>query len=450
MASSGDTSLNGQKTAKTTPHNSKRRLLAVAIAVAIVVAGTALVWNEYLRYWTIEDVAAAVAGNPAAPDFKQSLANKTVTVKGTVTNLTSHQTTLGVLFLVELDGFDMLHLVYWDSVPFDVGDRIKVDVSFEWSCYNEEQHVYSPQVDFPVIAYTLGMATYELAFSSMADVIWSARSENSEIEIEILWIPREVPLSTCNCTLRAGQHSWAIEYIDLMNPDGYGSVIYHADALSTLNSENGLVEYSDNDDDGNFSLGDMITVRGLERPDCSSGVMCYMVELGLDSLTRGIGGRDCLPIYLPLTEQGVYLPTLDSSHYAFLEVSEIGTGFRIDVLYTLGNVPWPSTSALLSYDLNLTDSTSSDWVHIVPFAESLDGGDESSWSSNPLTLGEMIWAVNVSDVNCDGVLGVGDYVLVWTDKPESIEDIDFLQFSLMYLPTSQEICRVPLINTSED
>jgi hypothetical protein len=450
VASSGEASIERQQTAKPKAFGSKRKLLTVSISAALVVAGTALVWDQYFRYWTIEDVAAAVSGSPTAPDFKRSLANKTVTVKGAVTNITSSPTTLGILHLVELDDFDGLHLVYWDHIPFAVGDRIRADVSFEWSCYNEEQHVYSPQADFPVIGHALGIATYQMAFSAIANVIWSAQSVDGDIEIEFLWMPFEVPLSDCNCTLRAGLQSWVMEYLDVMDPEGYGRVICQTEALSSLNIGNGLVEYFDNDGDGNFSIGDTVTLRDLECPDCSSGVMCYMVELGLDSLTNGIGGRDCLPIYLPLMEQGVYLPTLDSSHYAFLEVSEIGIGFRVDVLYTLGNVPWPSTSAILYCDLNLTDSVPSDWVKVLPFAESLDGGNESSWSSNPIMIGEMIWTVNVTDVDCDGILSVGDHVVIWTGQPQLMKDIDFLQFILMSLPTSQEIDKVSLIDSFED
>lgn len=440
---SGVGCLDSQGMTEPTTPASKRKFLAVAIAAVLIVSGTAFVWNQYFRYWTIEDIAAAVSGEVSAPDFKHSLANKTVTVKGTVTNITSDPTASGTLHRVELDDFDMLHLVYWDQVPFSVGERVKADVSFEWSCYNEEAHVYSPQLDFPVIFSVLPIATVLFACSTTCDLYWTVASEGDEISLAFDWVGEELPLGESNCSLQAGEHSFTQEYIDASRGWYYGTEIDRIDPISSGSGRSGLINYSDADGDGNLSAGDFITVKGLPRPDSESGVLCYMIRFGWDFPELADGAH--LGLYLPLTKRGILVPDYSAGNYVRLSEQRIDNGFRMDVDYSLNNTIWPDTGIRLAYDFNCSDYDFPDPLVLTSLAEGTDFGVNATWISGPLTMGTISWTIKIRDANSDGILNIGDCISLLTDQPDSIASIEYLQIHLTYEPNDTELDYITLI-----
>lgn len=447
MSSSGVASQVGQSAIDSSSANSKRRLLAVSIAVILVASGTVLVWNQYFRYWTIEDVGATVTGDVLTPDFKHSLANRTIIVKGTVTNITSWPwlvpTTLGTLYLVELDDFDLLHLVYWDQVPFNVGERVKVDVSFEWSCYNEEVHVYSPQLDFPVISSVLGIATATFQVSLVCDIYWTASYEDDNLTVSFDWVGDGFPLDESNCSLRAGQHSFSQEYIDVLRPWCYGTEMDMIDPISSERGETGLISYSDADGDSNLSSGDSITVSGLSQPESDSGIKCYMILLGWDY--DALVDDEPVGLYLPLTNRGLLLP--DSSYGNFVRLNDhrIEAGFRMDVEYSLNNTFWSDTGIRMWWDFNCSDHNLPDPLYVPSLADGVDFSVDSIWRSDAFNMGEISWILEVADANGDGMLNVGDSMSIFTDQEESIPSIEYLQLALMYEPNGSELDRVTLI-----
>ena len=341
-------------------------------------------------------------------------------------------------------------LVYWDEVDFEVGDRLVSEVSFEWSQFNSEAHVYSPQLDFPALWCAMSMETINFAQSPIWDIYWEPLLEDDTAIVMLEWVDEEVPLAGCNCSVRAGEFSWAAEYVDMLGDD-YGVELEWAESLSSVVDSGGNIDYDDADGDGNLSSGDSILVRGLSVPDCESGLLCYMLHLGLGAMTEGFGtGLYYLPMYLPLMSQGV-LRNLDGArYYVCLEAVDMPTGFRLEVEYSAYPHLWSDASAVLSADANCSDLEYTDYVWVDPFAEGLDTGSESTWSSGPVSLETMTWNVSVTDVEGDGTIGVGDYVLLESDESDVASVLEYLDFRLMYEPTDVSLTnQMELIDTSD-
>lgn len=428
----------------------RKKVFAVALVVILVASGAAFVWYEYLRYWTIEDVAEAVTGSVAAPSFKESLVNRTVDVKGTVTDMISYNTTLGRLILVELDDFEDLHVVYWDEVDFGIGDKVVSEVSFERSQFNAETHVYSPQLDFPALCTTMGMESVIYAHSHIRDFCWVPSLEDDTVTVRFEWVGDEVPLGECNCSVRAGVFSWAVEYVAILGGD-YGVEIEWADSLLSTIDSGGPIDYDDADGDGNLSTGDSLSLSGLDVPDCESGFLCYMLHIGLGPTSDEFGtGLYYLPMYLPVMKEGVLRNLDNARQYVCLDVTDMPDGFRLEVAYTAYPHLWSDTSAILYGDSNCSDTDYADTIRIDPFAEDLGTGSETTWYSGPLSMGDMTWTVNVTDVEGDGVIGVGDYVVLGSSESDVAGALEYLQFYLMYEPTDASLGNNVVLLDSSD
>lgn len=415
----------------------RRKLFVLVIAAVLIASGTFVVWNQFLRNWTMDDIAAAVTDNVTAPGFDHSLAGKTVTVKGTVTEIVSNVTTLGTIFFVELDDFVEIRLVYWDQVQFELGDRVKARVSFEWSCYNEESHVYSPQLTFPALGIALGMGTIFYNYSLIRDVFWTPSWKDGDATLTFDWVPERVPLDICNSTLSAGENSWALDYVEALGPT-YGIEIDQMSALSLEASASGHICFNDSDGDGNFSTGDSITLKNLTRPDCESGVKCYRLDLYLGPITSEWSGDGNIKVFIPLLKQGIFLEDPFCNHYAYASVAEESSGFRMSFEFSTENMLWSDLCFTFYFDFNCSDAQNPQYVTVYPNASGLDTGTEAS-SVVPVTMGDSSWTINVTDAEGDGILGAGDRMTLWTDQTDGVAAVEYLCLFIVFEPDGTSV-----------
>lgn len=422
----------------------RNKVIVVVLVLAIVASGTAALWYGYLRYWSIEDLAAAVSDSPAAPGFKHSLANKTVLVRGTVTGMEICNTTLGTLLTVELDDFEGMNVVYWDEMDINIGDRVTKEVRFEWSQFNSETHVYSPQIDFPALRTALGIEAVMFAFSHMSDIYWTPSLAVDTARLRIEWLREEVPLEDCNCSLRAGVHSFAVEYVEVLGPYNYGVEIDSVESLSSVVDSDGRIGYDDADGDGNLSAGDSIYVRDLDVPTCESAVQCFMLYMGLGTLTENVSWG-YLPLYLPVMERGILRDLDFSCMYAHLDVTSVPRGYRLEVDFSGYPYPWSDVDVMLHCGIDEPiEVFDSETFH--PFDEGFGAGSEVTWSSGPVLIAGIVWIVNVTDLDGDGMIGAGDYVTIESDSSDLEDVLGFLKVYILYGPMGCEFASEDLID----
>ena len=422
-----------------------KKALALVVVAVLVVASSVVVWDRYFRYWTIEDVAKAVSDDPADPYFRHSLANRTVTVEGTVTDIQNFNTSLGELNLVELDGETAPRISYWGPVDFSVGDRILTDISFEWSNWNNDSRVYSPQLDFPVLYPSMGIESVAFAYSMMEGVYWSFSRCDNITTIEFDWVSDPIPLDECNLSLRAGTNSWTNEYIDVLNATDYGWEIDRVDDISQQDDGDRVAMYGDEDADGCFSTGDTITLKDLEVPDCDSGARSYLVCLESPMLGEDPGRP--LPMYLLMLKRGVLRNMEYAGHFASLDMTEVSSGFRAAVEFSLDDMLWSDTEVRIEYSLD------GSYEFCTPLA--IDGqsghpgdGTEVLYPVGSVTTGDIQWLVNITDVDGDGLVTKGDSVSFWTDRSDLIPALDEMVFRLSYAPTSSIVDTVVLVQNT--
>ena len=419
-----------------------KRILVLVVVAVVVVASSVVVWDRYFRYWTIEDVAKAMSDDPADPYFRHSLANRTVTVEGTVTDIENFDTSLGELNLVELDGETAPRISFWGPVDFAIGDRILTDVSFEWSSWNNDSRVYSPQLDFPVLYPSMGIESITFAYSMTSGVYWSFSTHDNITTIEIDWVSDPIPLDGCNLSLRAGISSWTDEYIDVLHPSDYGWEVYKVDNLSQQDDGHCTAAYDDEDADGCFSTGDMITLRDLEVPECDSGVRSYMVCL--ESSMLGEDPERPLPMYLLMLKNGILRNMAYADHFAALDVTEVSAGFLSTVEFSLDDTPWSDTEVQVEYSLNGSYDFGSPLV-IDNSSGHPGDGTEVTYPVGSVETGDATWLVNITDADGDGLVTRGDSVSFWTDRPDLIPALDEMLFTLSYAPMSSTIDQVVLV-----
>ncbi len=434
-----------QDTAERKTHSKRVKVVAVAVVVVLAVSGVAFVWYEYFRNWTIEDIAESVTGPETYPSFEPSLANTTVTVEGRVTGIESFSTSLGTVRLVELDDCLAPRLVYWGEIDFQVGDKIESDVSFEWSAFNENTMVLSPQLDFPALFPVIGMEITAFSVNLVSDIYWTSSIEDGVVTVELEWVRDEQPLSELNCSLRAGRSFWAGELVDLSRISTYGEEIEAFGALSSAVGSTGYIRYFDSDVDGNFSTGDSVSFSGLAVPETDSGVQCYVFVLGVDALTEVNGGY--VGMYFPVMRPGVlHIEDSYGSHYADFEVQDEGDGFTLTVCFSTDMVNWSDLSFLMVSDSNSSDLEEPVFTWLDSFIEESATGSETVWSSGRVTLGDLVWEMNVTDMDGDGIVSIGDRVSLVSDEDDLDSALEYLRLELMYEPTDSSVQNFDLID----
>lgn len=421
------------------------KIIAVIVVCALVGSGFAFVWSEYFRHWTMEDIADQVTGTETYPSFKPSLANRTVTVEGTVTDIQSCGTSLGAVHLVELDDCIAPRLVYWGEIDFQVGDEVESEVSFEWSAFNNNTMLLSPQLDFPVLFHILGATQVTLSLRDALDICWTYSMESDVVTVEFEWVRDELPLSELNCSLRVGRAFWAAELVETFKPDSYGEEILTLGDLSSAVGSTGTVRYIDADVDGNLSKGDSVILSGLDVPETNCSIQCYMFLIGVGPTLNVMDGY--LSMYIPLMKAGVlYVNSSPSlTPYADFEVQDEGDGFTLTACFSSGDVEWSEVSYLLSSDSDLSDWESQLFVGIDTFVDGPANGSETTWNSGPVTLGDLVWEMSVTDVDGDGVISLGDRISLVSDSDDVESVLEFLNLVLIYEPTAGTVQQFALI-----
>ena len=416
----------------------------VAVIVVAIILGSAglFVWFEYLRHWSIKDVIEEVINDPfvGTPGFSHNLAGRTVVVDGEVTNITTHQTTRGPLSLIELDDIDEMHLVAWGEVSYEVGKRISMGVKFEWSVCNNETHVYSPQLDFPVFAYLPSIEVVLRAVAATAGVVLTiSTADNGSIVAKVFDQFPVLPLAGLNCSLRVGHSSFAAEYVDVMGigtPNhAYGHELDSIIDLATGAGRNGTLYFSDSDHDGNLSRNDTFVLRNLSRPAQDSGAFTYALVIEPNPFEHYNG--DVFPVsYMVMTSKGLLRIEDRLSSYVRLGNEVVSSS---EVRFTFASVLDP-----ISWDhatFMLTDGMNMDCSYWRPAAGDLDNGPMSREYLPSVTLNSLQANCEVVDVAGNGLVNEGDYFVISTWGGTCFSpDLNYT-VAVMYEPTMSQMAQ---------
>jgi len=420
-----------------------RKVVALLVAVIVVLSSVLVIWYVYYRHWSIEEVGDQVIADPVkeTPGFKHRLAGKSVVVEGRITGITSINTNLGTLNYIELDDYELINLMAWGTLPKQIGQRLTMDVEFEWSTCNDERHVYSPQIGFPGLQYFVSMDVVLRAISYVqegADLIPVQSGDNVVVIVD--WMKDPVPLSAANCSLSAGRASFMAEYIDLLGgPWEYGNMTDFMGNLSTGSGQNGSIEFSDENADGYLDAGDLFILKTLQHPNTASGVRSYLLSIGWprdpEMRADSYPGSMC---YVIMTKGGLMRPQDDpqSANVHLLRSSE-PNGVRFTVERKSPGLDWDDlelvlrNSSLYGYaSVNWTVASTSDLSGPNPFTKAFPAVDFESY---------RVYC-NVTDVLGDAHLDVHDYLTIeFGSNASSVNDTGFT-FTLMNEATSASIC----------
>ena len=421
------------------PRQISKKLIAVVIVVILVGVSFTVIWAAYFSARSIEDIAGYVINDPspAAPGFKHGLAGDKVIVKGRVTNITTHTTTQGNMSFVELDNFVVMHLVVWGEVPYDVGDRIRTDIRFEWSVCNDESHVYSPQLDFPVYAYLTAIDVVLRAVAAVAGSVMNiSSSANGTVALEVFDQNPVLPLDELNCSLRVGHSSFAGEYIDVLGigtpGHTYGREVDSLSSLTTGTSHGGNISFIDADQDGNLSRHDTFELRNLSMPGHESGAYTYVLIIGIDP-SLGLSAGDVPITYIVMTSTGVL--RIEGTPYARIENDSVSpTEARFTFVRAEAQTSWNDIQ------LMFTDGTY--FGYWYPSAGNLDNGSVSQTDLPSVTLGGTQWTCRVVDEAGDGLLNEGDHFAIMAGPGSAFSPETNYTVTVLHEPTAMDMAHL--------
>jgi len=423
---------------KRTSRMLSRKVIAVVVVVILISASTFAVWYFYFRHWSARELADNMLIDEQVggyTGFKSGLAGRSVIVEGKVTRIDMYETTLGTATVVELDRVAEASLVYWYGVSLDLGDKVERKVSFEWAYWNEDKHVYSPQVWLP-----LGYAcAYAVVMNAVSHVnsnggMISISNEGSDLRVEIQWLGEPAHLNTANCTLVYGTKSGILDYFFIWDGDAR---LHELDTIQDLTNgigDNHTIEFSDENNDGYLDNGDEFVLKNLTRPDTECGIKTYMFHiewpLGPDMDT------DYSPIglwcYIPVLKEGAAWPGLSQNLSqsfqtpvvrGFLE-SEGKNAQTLTIDSVSGTIPWSN------FTIQLSDGTNfAQWEPMVinPLGESL----------GPRQLGSINIDANVTHMSDTGILSPGDRISVSAVAPGNFSPSTVYTLDLIYKGTNE-------------
>jgi hypothetical protein len=280
----------------------EKKIIVILIVTNIVLVGFVVVWYFYLRPWSILDVASSANleinkddeffawdMEVENPGFSHELAGKSKIVKGIITDISSYETTLGPITYYELDNYSPIRLLEWDYPRFEIGNEVEKKVYFEWSQWNNDKNVYSPQLDFPTLGYTPEVEEIMNRVSCAEGLILELNSTSSFNTVKLtVFTPRGegFPLELFSCSLKPGDRSWHNDYIDA----GRGShfvlgrdyedltILDSIDSISNDSGENNITTFSDANNNGLLDNGDYFTFN-LSIPDKDSAVLTYVFSI---------------------------------------------------------------------------------------------------------------------------------------------------------------------------
>ena len=387
-----------------------RKMLAVVVVIVLVSASCLAIWYFYFRHWSASELADKLVKGTSGgySGFESGLAGKSVVVEGKATAIDKYEMTLGTATVVELDGVAESSLVYWDAVSYEVGDRIERRVSFEWAHWNDEKHVYSPQVWLP-FAYAYGCAAVMNAVSYVGSDGGMIRvlNEGNNVRVEIDWLGEPAYLNTTNCTLVGGTRSGMMDYYFIWDSDGHHNETDTIHDLTNRVGHNHTIEFFDENSDGYLDNGDSFLLRNLTRPETECGIKTYMfhVEWPLSPEMDPDFDPFGLWCYIPVRKGGAVWPAWWQGQESgrtpavrgFLESDDGAQTLTID--YVSGMIPWENITIQLSDGTNFAQWEPTD---PNPLAESL----------GIKKLGLLDVDANITHVAGSGVVSVGDRITV--------------------------------------
>jgi len=407
-----------------------KKALAILVVASVIAASGAITWAFFLRSWSTEDVGDRVINDPTpdAPGFKHSLAGRTITVAGHLTQLERLETNRGTLNLLTLDDYAYIRLVVWGPAAYVIGDHVSLSVRFDWATSNDERHVYSPQIDFPWF-YLLSVGTVVEAVSFVAGTALTADDlGEGRLRISVLDQYPEVSTANVNCTLMEGERSWAGEYVDVLGVWSFGHTIDHTSNLTDVTSENGLVSYCDSDLDGNLSGGDWFDIVGTERPSEAGGVKSYMLNVGYPGPNGFAPGGVC---YLVVLNDGLIRLTHESPYARIALENRTDGSVEATVVVMSDPKSWDNISVTLS--------DGAQWETWYPASDQLTGSGATERNLGEVALGPLSVFCVVKDQQGNGLMDQGDS-LVFDTSVGSFSPTTNYTVGILWEPTMSQIC----------
>jgi len=316
-----------------------------------------------------------------------------------------------------------------------VGQRIVMDVHFEWSECNQERHVYSPQIGFPGLQYLLSLEAVNDAVSYVnsgySEITWDDSGGNVMIKIERMSEP--VNLTEANCTVTSGAHSWAAEYVDLL---GWYSSRVPADSITTLGQDEsvgGMITYQDANRDGYLDDGDFFVVSDLQKPSADSGIKTYLFRCQWEEdQAAGKSVSSQVLAYLVVTNRGVVthdktlLEGNDVAPNAILRSSYDGHSARFTVSeLSHAQVKWSETEIYFTHI--------GGYETIRPAVGDLRGGSPTTKVYPDFIMADTISSWAITDLSGNDVLDDGDYFVLSPSSGNYAEGL-LIDLGLLYTP----------------
>jgi hypothetical protein len=413
-----------------------RKIAAIIIVIILIQVSFIAVWYVYFRPWTIRDVANACNVNfesmdsdlpylmdteEESPSFSHALAGNSEIVKGRITNIITHVTTLGPLTNYELDNFEYIHLIEWALPRYDVGDEIEKKVHFEWSHWNEDVNVYSPQLDFPALITSTGIGLIMNKISLSRGLFLEVNQTESEGQVNIsVFLPKGegFPLELFNCSLRRGVSSWMDDYRDASVGYRRNHVIDSMPSLLDGSGENNQVVFADANYNGILDDGDYFTFN-LTEPEEDSGILTYILSINGGINTMGVDVLSGL-CYIIMTNIGV-LEYFSSSD----ERSAIYTYYRLEITSENRTDEGIDTIINVSQIIGEAQVISECDIHFL--------SESSSYSGHPLNNLPLVrmdgLRIEFLDNNENGILDLGDQIILY-----NLRNLREYEFKLSALP----------------
>ncbi len=410
-----------------------KRVIAILVVVSIIVASGVVAWALYFRHWSMSELERMVIADPTldTPGFKHSLAGKTITVEGRVSSTESYNTTLGPIHQVWLKGADNISLIVRGALEYGVGDKVVMDVRFDWATINEERHVYSHQIDFP----WLQLAWYGEVLESVSDVrgtllIPEPTAGNGTIRFVVFDQRPALRVSEANCTFSEGRTSWWAEYADAFKGWGYGELLDSIPNLAQPTSINNMLRFSDADSDGYVSSGDSFDVSGIYAPSEMADVQAYKLVVGFTNGSWEAEGSFTGMSYVLMTHEGL-LRIEPEQPYARMAVSvtnytAVGTFTKISK-----QVKWDNVTVML----NTPSYQTLEWT---PNSAGLGNGAPSELDLGIQTSGGVSLGCAVMDREGNGLMDAGDSV-VFTSYDAALSKTSNYTLVILYEPTGAGI-----------
>lgn len=365
--------------------------IMVIVVVIVVVLASFSIWYFLLRPIPIRDLGEEIVDWYDPPYFNPDLAGKSFTVGGEITGfLRVNSTTFGPMVFVELDDYRDLSLVVWGKRDIKIGDYIVRDVHFEWGHYNDEEGVFSPQLNFPVLENEFYLYYQSLAYSQFGGLYLIPRDDPSSNATIVATLPvwaESFPLSLFNASLRKlTGRSWHVYTLS-----------YEIDYMETLEQQtgnNGTLAFIDANSDGLLDRNDYFRLN-LSRPLEDSSVFTYQLLVNGGVLGAGVLEGEA---HIVMTKRGT-LGFLDLTVPEETDVTWAGMKILSQIV-TSGGVTVSIEVKNMWGDLPLEDAECELWsVSLALDCLTLDNGE---------VISEMGINVTFLDEDSNGMVSEGD------------------------------------------